>query len=81
MRMTVDHIHLSNVFFSFLFEGIETKGLTFEKQMAELKAENKPYDVILKQAIVALIAEEVGFLWEFVSQAFVFFYVRCFVCA
>lgn len=40
----------------------ESKVLALERRLAELKAENKPLDFVLKQTIQAVCAEEVGFV-------------------
>ncbi len=42
-----------------LHQGNDGKVLALEKKLAELKAENKSYSVILKQIIQTLCAEEV----------------------
>lgn len=78
MRMTVAHIHLSDIFY--FFQG-HANILALEKKMAELKAEHKPYGVILKQAFIAL-SVEVGFLWELLclTRRCVFLHLMCCLC-
>lgn len=43
-------------------QGSEEKVLALENKLAELKAENKPLGIVLKQLIQALSAEEVRFV-------------------
>uniref|UniRef100_A0AAX7TV51 PROP1-like PPR domain-containing protein n=1 Tax=Astatotilapia calliptera TaxID=8154 RepID=A0AAX7TV51_ASTCA len=53
IRNLLDSCHVPE-----LVKGIEGKVLALENKLAELKAENKPLGLVLKQAIQALSAEE-----------------------
>lgn len=62
----------------YLHQKNEDKVPALESKLAELKAENQPVGLILKQTIYALGVEEVGFVW--MPQSFPFLEISCFVC-
>lgn len=55
------HINVSSLC---MHQGTGSTVAELEKRMVKLKAENKPFDIILKQTITALCAEEVGYCWR-----------------